>query len=109
LFNIAKEKPMSLVLKSRAISVAFGTASFFMTDDDKTVRVDVDQDVLTRIEPPAPKTRDAFKERLTRHRRQFTRIALLKYRAGYYKPEVKVLVVSITADDLMSIARVAKG
>ena len=92
---------MSLVLKSRDISVAFGTASFFMAEDDKTIRVDVDQDVLARIEDPAPRTRDAYKERLTRHRRQFTRIAVLKYRAGFYKPEVRVLVVSITADDLV--------
>jgi len=92
---------MSLVLKPRAVSVAFGTASFFMADDDKTIRVDVDQDLLARIESPAPTTRDAYKERLARHRREFSRIAVLKYRAGIYKPEVRVLVVSITANDLI--------
>jgi hypothetical protein len=91
---------MSLVLKSPGISVAFGTASFFLADDDKTVRVDVDQDLLARIESPAPKTRDAYKERLVRHRRQFSKIAVLKYRAGFYKSEVRVLVVSITANDM---------
>ena len=72
-----------------------------MAEDDKTISVDVDQDVLAQIEDPAPRTRDAYKERLTRHRRQFSRIAVLKYRAGFYKPEVRVLVVSITADDLI--------
>jgi hypothetical protein len=92
---------MSLVLKTRDISVAFGTASFFMAEDDKTIRVDVGQDVLDRIESPTLRTRDAYKERLTRHRRQFSRIAALKYRAGFFKPEVRVLVVSITADDML--------
>ena len=92
---------MSLVLKSRDISVAFGTASFFMAEHGKTIRVDVGQDVLDRMESPAPRTRDAYKERLTRHRRQFSRIAALKYRAGFFKPEVRVLVVSITVDDVL--------
>jgi hypothetical protein len=92
---------MTLILKSRAVSIAFGTASFFMADDDKIIRVDVDQGVLARIENPVPKTRDAYKERLVRHTRQFTRIAALKYLAGFYKPEVRVLVVSITADDMI--------
>jgi hypothetical protein len=63
--------------------------------------VDVGQDVLDSIESPTLRTRDAYKERLTRHRRQFSRIAALKYRAGFFKPEVRVLVVSITADDML--------
>ena len=92
---------MGLTRKSRDISVAFGTASFFMADDDKTVRVDVDQGLLACIESPGPSTADGYRERLQRHRRQFTRIALLKYRAGLFKPEVRVLVVSITARDLI--------
>jgi hypothetical protein len=92
---------MRLHRKSRDISVAFGTASFFMADDDKTIRVDVDQGVLACIESPQSRTTDGYRERLQRHRRQFTRIALLKYRAGLFKPEVRVLVVSITARDLI--------
>jgi hypothetical protein len=92
---------MSLVLKSRAISVAFGTVSFFMADDDKTIRVDVDQHLLADTDAPTPRTRDAYKARLTLHRRQLARIAGRKYRTGFYKPEVRVLVVSITADDLL--------
>jgi hypothetical protein len=92
---------MGLARKSRDISVAFGTASFFMADDDKTIRVDVDQGLLACIESPAPKTTDGYRERLTRLRSQFTRIALHKYRAGFFRPEVRVLVVSITARDLI--------
>ena len=31
---------------------------------------------------------------------QFSKIAVLKYRAGFYKSEVRMLVVSITANDM---------
>jgi hypothetical protein len=72
-----------------------------MADDEKIIRVDVDQGVLARIESPAPKTKNGYRERLIRHTRQLARIASLKYRAGIYRPEVRVLVVSITADDLI--------
>ena len=92
---------MGLTRKLRDISVAFGTASFFLADDDKTIRVDVDQGLLACIESPLPRTPEDYRERLVRHRREFSRIALLKYRAGLFKPEVRVLVVSITARDLI--------
>ena len=92
---------MSLVVKSWAISVAFGTVSFFMADDDKTVRVDVGQDVLARIEGSPPKTQDAYRKRLTRYMQQFAQIAAFKYDEGLYEPEVNVLVVRITATDLI--------
>ena len=91
---------MGLARKSRDISVAFGTASFFMADEDKTIRVDVDQGLLACIESPAPKTMDGTGSG-SRLRSQFTRIALHKYRAGFFRPEVRVLVVSITARDLI--------
>jgi hypothetical protein len=92
---------MSLVLKPGAISIAFGTVSFFMADDDKTIRVDVDQNLLADTAGGAPRTRSACKARLTLYKRRLARIAGRKYRTGSYKPEVRVLVVSITADDLV--------
>jgi len=47
---------MSLSFRSSAVSVAFGTVSFFMVDHGKTVRVDVSQDVLAKIGGTPPKT-----------------------------------------------------
>ena len=91
---------MSLVLNSRAFSVAFGTVSFFMADDDKTIRVDVPQDILARTEGPLPFSKHEFVERLKLYRRHFAQIATLKYLGGFYVPEVNVLVVRITDDDL---------
>jgi hypothetical protein len=86
--------------KPRAISIAFGSVSFFMTDGARTVRVDIDQGMLARLESPIARTRTAYKERLLRHLRRFSRIATRKYRAGSFKNEVRMLVVTITPDDL---------
>jgi hypothetical protein len=83
----------------RSISIAFGTASFFMRDEDQVVRVDVDLDVLDR-DPGSMRSRDFYREKLLEHRREFSRIARLKYRAGLHRPEVRMLVVEITAGDL---------
>jgi hypothetical protein len=91
---------VGLVSKSREISVAFGTASFFMRDGDRTVRVDVDQGVLTDLQGPPLKTKADYRERLTRHWARFTRIARRKYGAGLCRAEVRVLVVHIAAADM---------
>lgn len=90
---------MLLVLKTWATSVAFGTVSFFMADDDKTIRVDVAQDVLARTEGPPPVSKDEYVMRLIRYRRQFAQIAGVKYDDGQFEKEVNVLVVRITGDD----------
>jgi hypothetical protein len=91
-----------LALKVGAISVAFGTASFFMVDDDRTIRVDVSQALLAQIDGPPPKSKGEYAGRLARHRRLFARIAAGKYDAGQYQPEVNVLVVRIDADDILA-------
>lgn len=91
---------MSLTLKTSAISVAFGTASFFMADENRTVRVDVGQELLTRIEGPPPKSKRDFAERLSRRKTEFVRIATHKYEVGLYHSEVNVRVVRITEEDL---------
>ena len=83
-----------------AISIAFGTVSFFMTDGDKTVRVDVPQDVLARIEDAPPRTKDGYLQQIARHRQTLTKIATVKYREGQVRPEVNILVVRITHEDL---------
>jgi hypothetical protein len=100
---------MTLRSKSRAISIAFGTVSFFMTDGARTVRVDVDQSMLARLEDPVLRTRSAYKERLLRNLRRYSRIASQKYRAGSYKNEVRVRVVTITLDDLAEASSAAVG
>jgi len=89
-----------LTLKVCGISVAFGTASFFMHDDHKTVRVDVCQRLLAGLEEPAPTTKAQFANRLLRYRARFAQIASVKYDEGQFDPEVNVLVVRITAQDL---------
>jgi hypothetical protein len=55
---------MSLTFRSGAISVAFGTVSFFLADDDKTIRVDIARDVLANIGGPPLKSKEAYLERL---------------------------------------------
>jgi hypothetical protein len=91
---------MSLSFRSGAISVAFGTVSFFMADHDKTVRVDISQDVLAKIGGPPPKTKAGFVHLLGQHRRRFAQIAAFKYGEGDYRPEVRVFVIDITEADL---------
>jgi hypothetical protein len=91
---------MSLTVRSPAVSVAFGVVSFFMTGDRKTVRVDVEKELLARIEGAKPASKAAYVERLTRHRWLFAQIAEAKYDDGQYEPDVSVFVVRITEDDL---------
>jgi hypothetical protein len=91
---------MSSAVRPRAISVAFGVVSFFMTDGDRTIRIDVSRELLARIESPPPNSKDEYIKRLKRHRQQLARIARAKYKDGQYKPEVRVLVVRIAPDDL---------
>jgi len=89
-----------LTLKVCGVSVAFGTASFFMLDQDKTVRVDVCQRLLASLEEPVPTTRAQFTKRLLRYRSRFAQIASAKYDEGQFDLEVNVFVVRITALDL---------
>ena len=89
-----------LTLKVCGISVAFGTASFFMLDQDKTVRVDVCQRLLASLEEPVPTTKAQFAKRLLRYRSRFAQIASAKYDEGQFDLEVNVFVVRITALDL---------
>jgi hypothetical protein len=85
---------------SRGAIIAFGTVSFFMTDDKKTIRVDVGQELLKSIEGAPPRSNGSDIERCERHKHFFARLAARKYYMGQYVPEVRVLVVRITEDDL---------
>ena len=89
-----------LTLKVCGISVAFGTASFFMLDQDKTVRVDVCQRLLASLDEPVPTTKAQFAKRLLRYRSRFAQIASAKYDEGQFDLEVNVFVVRISALDL---------
>src|SRR5262249_20020694 len=89
-----------LSLKLCGISVAFGTASFFMTDNQRTVRVDVCQRLLASLEEPAPTSKAQYAKRLLRYRTRFAQIATVKYNEGQVDFEVNVLVVRIGARDL---------
>jgi hypothetical protein len=89
-----------LNVKMCGTSVAFGTASFFMTDNDRTVRVDVCQRLLASLEEPAPTSKAQYASRLLRYRSRFAQIASVKYDEGRFDFEVNVRVVRITADDL---------
>jgi hypothetical protein len=71
-----------------------------MADKDRTVRVDINRDLLESIGGPSPKTKDGYIERLVKHRRKFEQIAAHKYDEGEYRAEVGVLVVDITPSDL---------
>jgi len=92
---------MVLTVKSRAISAAFGVVSFFMSDEHRTIRVDVARDVLARVGDSPPNSKATYVERLLRYKRLFAQIAAAKYEEGQYSVEVNVLVVRITADDLV--------
>ena len=89
-----------LTLKVCGISVAFGTVSFFMADNNKTVRVDVCQRLLANLEAPAPASKAQYAKRLLRYRSRFAQIASAKYDEGQFDSEVNVLVVRISAGDL---------
>ena len=91
-----------LALKAGTISVAFGSVSFFMVEDDRTIRVDVSQTLLAQIDGPPPKTKGEYAGRPARHREVFAQIAADKYADGQYQPEVNVLVVRIDADDILA-------
>ena len=91
-----------LALKAWAVSVAFGTVSFFMADNDRTIRVDVSQALLAQMDGPPLKSKSGYVERVTRHKRLFAQIAAGKYDAGEYLTEVNVLVVRIDVGDLLS-------
>jgi hypothetical protein len=89
-----------LTLKVCSVSVAFGTASFFMADNDRTVRVDVCQRLLASLDEPAPTTKAQYAQRLLRYRSRFAQIASAKYDEGQFNHEVNVFVVRISALDL---------
>ena len=91
---------MPLHRTKRAAIVAFGTVSFFMADDQRTVRVDVSQELLARIGHSPPKSQAGYISRLQRHGSLFEQIAAAKYEEGRFHPEVRVLVVQITEGDL---------
>lgn len=91
---------MQLTFSSTALSVAFGCASFFMTDGDETIRVDIAQEVFAELGHRSPRTKSELVQLLAGHRRRFARIAAFKYGAGDYRQEVRVLVVQITLSDL---------
>jgi hypothetical protein len=95
---------MPLVRTQKVALVAFGTVSFFMADDQRTVRVDVSKELLASIAHPPPKSHDGYIARLQRHRSLFEQIAAAKYDEGRFHGEVKVLVVQIDEADLMTDA-----
>jgi len=71
-----------------------------MTDNGKTVRVDVCQQLLAGLEQPAPTSKAQYAKRLLRYRARLAHIAAAKYDEGQYGFDLNVLVVQITADDL---------
>jgi len=92
---------MALDFRAEAVSHAFCTVSFFMAGDDRTIRVDVPKDLrLASVGSATPLSKYGYEDRLMRCRKIFNQIATRKYLAGDYKPEVRVLVVRITAKDL---------
>ena len=91
---------MPLGRTKRAAIVAFGTVSFFMADDQRTVRVDVSKELLASLAEPPPKSHDDYIARLLRHRSLFEQIAAAKYDEGRFHGEVRVLVVRIDETDL---------
>ena len=95
---------MPLTLKASNASTAFGTVSFFMEDDRRTVRVDVSEALLARI-GGHPCSKQEQVTRLERHKRRFAQIAAVKYDEGLYEFEVNVLVVHVALDDVIEQAR----
>jgi hypothetical protein len=88
-------------VSSREPIVLVGIVSFFMSDEEKIVRVDIGQDLLSSTDgaPPA-RSPAGYIDRCERHRGFFAQLAARKYKAGRYMKEVKVLVVRITEEDL---------
>jgi hypothetical protein len=70
---------MPLARTHRVALVAFGTVSFFMADDQRTIRVDLSKESLAEIATPPPKSQDEFIGVLKRHKRLFEQIATAKY------------------------------
>ncbi len=95
---------MALGCKSSLVSLAFGTASFFMEDGGTTVRVDVSQDLLAKVGGSQCGSRQERVGLLKRHKRGFAQIAAAKYDEGRYESEVNVLVVRIGLDDVIEQA-----
>src|SRR5262245_20416589 len=91
---------MPLQRTRQAAIVALGSASFFMADDQRTVRVDVSKELLVRMGSSLPQSGDEYIWELNRYRRQFEQIAAAKYDEGLFHYEVRVLVVQITEADL---------
>ena len=91
---------MPVARTQKAALVAFGTVSFFMADEQRTVRVDVSKELLASIASPPPGSHDGYIARLQRHRALFEQIATAKYDEGQFHGEVKVLVVRIDDTDL---------
>lgn len=89
-----------LTVVQSAISVAFGTVSFLMTDTDKTVCVDVCQQLLASLDGPRLTIKQAYVKRLLSYRSELAQIAIAKYEEGQFQRQVNVLVVRVTAGDL---------
>jgi hypothetical protein len=92
---------MPLFLKSRAVSFAFGVGSFFLADENTTVRVDVSSDLLVQLAGSESLSKAELVDQLVRHRAQLAQIAAAKYDEGEYQPEVNVLVVRIEPRDVL--------
>jgi hypothetical protein len=89
-----------LFSKSSAVSVAFGTLSFFMADEERTVRVDIRKELLASLEGPLPRSPSDYLVCLAQRRHELEEIARVKYGEGRYGYEVNMMVVSITEEDL---------
>src|SRR5437667_4006767 len=67
---------MALDFRAEAVSHAFGTVSFFMADDDRTIRVDVPKDLrLASVGSATPVSKYGYEDRLMRCRKIFDQIA----------------------------------
>ena len=91
---------MYLTFKSAAVSFAFGTVSFFLADEDRTIRVDVGQEILAKLADSPLGSKADYVRRLGEHRGEFALIAAAKYARGDYRQEVRVLVIDIHTSDL---------
>lgn len=95
---------MAPAINVPTFSLAFGTVSFFMTYGERSIRVDLGQDILARLVGSPHKSKSDRIELLMRYRSQFAHIAAAKYDEGKYEHEVKVIVVRISLDDVFENA-----
>ena len=90
---------MPLTPTPRAAIYGFGEFSILMMDDDRPVRVNVAEDLLTDMEMPHSVDEGVLFERLERHRARLQEIASVKYDGGDHGSDRDMYVVRISTKD----------